>query len=328
MLVVGDVHFDAPVRYQAGSYNLYLEDVKKTVEWVLREVAREKESVVFLGDYFERKDKILNKVKNGFLKILRKYIREKDLRYWFVVGNHDRGQDGELSIDLLRGYGRVISKSKMYEVEGMAVFFIPYREMKVEVNCKANVVVGHFRVDGAEMGMVRDGGENCYAVAEFGDCFVCNGHYHRFQRMGKAFYCLGSVVQVDWGDRAQKYVCRLDGENWEFIEVPRWIDRVVLTIGRIEELAEANLLDKYVKIVIDIDKLDVKEVMNMVQSKGAKWYELNLTRTIDRNLDAMMVGGGAGIREDINALIRNKLEEVNEEFRQAYARVIQGIVRG
>lgn len=326
MLIIGDVHFDAPVRYQVGGYNLYLEDVKETLGWVLKEVAGEKEDVVFLGDYFERKDKILNKVKNGFLKILRKYIKKKDLRYWFVVGNHDRGQDGELSVDMLRGYGVVVNKKKVVEVGGYKVLLLPWSEVKVEVDYGVDVVLGHFRVDGAEMGVVRDRGENCYRVEEFGDSFVCCGHYHKFQKLADRVYCLGSLVQVDWGDRAKKYVCKLDEWGWRWVEVPMLIDRVVLFVDSIEKLDDVELRDKYVRVDVDIDKVDVKEVVGIIQSRGVKWYEVGLVRSVERNWDDVLVNGDGGMKEDVNRLVREKLMEIHEEFRGIYEKVVRKVL--
>lgn len=325
MLIIGDIHFDAPVRYQVGGYNLYFEDVKKTLEYVLSEVTREKELVVFLGDYFEKKDKIQNKVKNGLLKVLKKFIKEKGLEYWFVVGNHDIGVDNELSIEMLKGYGRVFSKSKVVKTKEYDVQVVPWNNVGVDIEA-VDVVLGHFRVDGAEMGVVLDRGEGCYKISEFEDMFVCDGHYHKYQKLGDRVYCVGSLVQVDWGDRDKKYVCRLDEWGWEFIEVKRYIDRVSVYVDDIEKLKGVDFVDKYARVDVEMDKVDVKDVVRYLQDSGVKWYELNLVRRVERNFDDVLMNGGDDIEEDIRGVVRQKLNEVSEELRSVYKKVVEKVL--
>lgn len=333
MLIVGDLHLDVPVRYQVGGVNIYFEDVCRSLVFVLEDIAKENENVVFLGDIFEKKDRIPNKVKNMFLKILRRYIKEKSLRYFFVVGNHDIGVDDEISLEILRGYGKVFKKSKIVDIEGYKVQVIPWRRdnIKVKIEKDVDVVLGHFRVDGASMGVILDKGDGCYSVDEL-SCLTFDGHYHLFQVLGDKVVCVGSLVQVDWGDLCkEKVVCRFEGGVYMFYEVRKFIDRKVVYVGRenIGELLGEDLKNKYVRVDIEMNRVDVRDVVKILEEVGVRYYEINLVKkeNIDVKFEEIFRSDNVQV-DKFEKIIEKGLENVSEDLRGIYEKVIREAVGG
>lgn len=301
MLVIGDLHFDNPVRYQVGERNLYLEGVSRALEYVIEKVAEEKEVVCFLGDFFEKKDRISVKVKNVLFRLLVKGLKEKGLRYYFVVGNHDIAEDGELTIEFLRGIGRIMDKKKRCKVDSFDVLFLPWRKeggrnLRWDIGDEdcCDIVIGHFRLRGLLLqGSLVDvgGDEECYDGFEFKESkLIINGHYHVNQKGGLKdcdvnVLVPGSLVQVDFGEAGiKKFVYRLreDGIIDE-IEVPLFLWRKVIRVGKDEfnfdGVSKESL--KLVRFIVDFGKVDVEKLKKEIQKFDLDWYEIDVVRELE-----------------------------------------------
>lgn len=333
MLIVGDLHFDAPARYQVGGENVYLEDVTKSLIFVLESVAKDGEVVVFLGDIFEKKDRVQNKVKNRLLRVLRHFMKEKGLEYVFVVGNHDLSGDGEMTLEILRGYGRVVKRSKVIELDGYRVQVVPWDVggVKCLIRDDVDLVLGHFRVDGARMGVVLDKGEGCYVVEEF-KTLAFDGHYHVFQILGDKVVCVGSLVQVDWGDvGVEKVVCRFERGDYVFYVVEKFIDRKIVYVRNSEEeLLREELKGKYVRVDVEMNKVDVAKVVKVLRDVGVRYYEVNLVRREQVDFDKFFDEFDCKRSKSFDVfeeIIRRSLDGISDEnLREVYERVIREVL--
>lgn len=336
MLVVGDMHFDRPESYEVvvegKRSNLILEGCKKALEYVL-EQGREEESVVFLGDVFERKDRILNSVKNVLVEVLLRFRKEKGLKYVFIVGNHDRNEKGELGIEFLRAYGRVVKKCGIKEIEGRRVLFLPYGETEerrqwLEKGRKegAEYVFGHVEVAGVMINeYIRQSGDGLLRKEDFkGFRRFFNGHYHLYNEENGTIINVGSIYQTDWGDLTKKYFFRIDKKGWEErIEIPLYIDRVIVRIERkedIEGLGE-KVKDKVVRFDVMSDVFsDVISELGKIECKF-RIYNVVYREGVDGGRS--MVAGGKGGYKGIEEWCMEKLKaEVEDKERRKRLRSV------
>ena len=309
MLVVGDLHFDYPVRYSAGGGNIYFSAVRDVLRYVVVEVAEEGESVVFLGDIFERKDRILNRVKNSLIEVLEEGM-DKGLSYWFVVGNHDVGEGGEVSVRFLSWIGRVVDEVGVYEIEGTRVLFLPWVSGKIRVG-ECDLVLGHFRVQGGRAGEFIDSGEECYKVSDFRNVrgWIVDGHYHDRQVVDDRICVVGSVVSVRFGERNDKYVVRVSGGGLEWISLPRVLDREVVYVRSIDSVDE-RLVGKVVRFDVEIGKVDTVELVKRIEEVRPLWWELNFVRReVGDELEKLReVQEEGSVIEGLDGYVRGRLE--------------------
>lgn len=337
MLVVGDLHFDDPVRYQAGDENLYLDRVSEGL-WHVLQIAEEGECVIFLGDFFEKKDRIRNKVKNRLLQILEKGLKKKDLSYVFVAGNHDWNKEGECSIEFLKGYGVLVKKLKVLKIEDKRVLCVPWNLAgKFDLSGfegNVDVVAGHLWIKGIELGNgIVDNGED-FEVYEMGELLrlgrlVLAGHYHRHQIIGGRIFVVGSMVQVDFGEAGEKkYVVRVkDKEICELIELPCFVNREIIKISEDKDLVELSgredLGDKFVRFDGDVEKVNVEDLKKVLNKKSILWYELNLIRDSDRDKFNELIKVKEKGVFDLKRFIEKSLEMVEEGKREVFRNVIE-----
>lgn len=299
MLIVGDLHFDNPENYiieESGEVkNLVLDSACSSLDFILSK-ALDDESVIFLGDIFEKKDRIPNVIKNALVKILLKFKKEKSLKFYFVQGNHDINEKGESSIEFLKAYGKVITKCCIKEIEGKKILFLPYVKDKsiwrdVIKSSDSDILVGHIEIEGADFGHILHTGQGLLQkeeLSKFSFCFI--GHYHKFQKLSENIICLGSIYQTDWGDVYKKYFGIFRNNSLSIKEIPLYLDRLTIevkTINQLKILKDMNLKDSVIRFDIsDIIFNDSVEYLNKIQAK-LKFYNVipsvEIVKTTDTN---------------------------------------------
>jgi calcineurin-like phosphoesterase family protein len=344
MLIVGDLHFDNPAGYNVvdedGSVtNLVLEACSLALRYVY-EVVEIGEAIIFLGDIFEKKDRIDNVVKNSLVKVLR-LIKKKDCRLYFLVGNHDKNKEGELTIEFLaKTYGSVVKDVKVVEVEGRRILFIPFRKRDNEAISILGryrnddiIVCSHVEIEGADLGYILHSGNDLFKIEDFkGYELVFNGHYHKRQRIGN-IRCVGSIYKTDWGDSWNKSIYRIGNGKVKRIDIPDFLGREILKIeseSDVEKLKDIDLSNKVVRYDINADSFGAgsgKVVEKLLSEIKTKMSFINLIWSNNK-----MQSGDVNKVKDIKSGIRQYVESVlneieSEKARRVYYEVIKEVIK-
>ena len=226
--LLGDSHFgarnDSPAfhKFFAKFYNEvffpYLEENKI-------------ETIIQLGDVFDRR-KYIN---FSSLQQSREYFFDRANKYatFMLVGNHDTYFKNTNDVNspelLLREYGFIHAINSPWELElgGVTFLLLPWicddnqqECAKALVDTNANVVIGHFEIDGFEMhkGAMHEGGMSYKSFA--GAEMVLSGHFHHRSHSHNIHY-LGTPYEMTWSDYGdQKGFHILDTETRELTFVP------------------------------------------------------------------------------------------------------------
>lgn len=347
MLIVGDLHFDAPPRYQHGSINFYLDKVTDALKHVLYEVAEEGETVVFVGDYFEKKDKILNKVKNSLFGVLVTAKMDKSLSYIFLVGNHDLSVDGECSVKFLSSIGKLVDSVEVLTVDGISVLFLPWsapRSVDFELLDGVDCVIGHVPVRGVlfESGYYETG-DDAFNLNDFLGKLVVLGHYHG-RRIAGGLKVVGSLVQVDFGDLGEKGVFRIrvsgsGGISVESIKIPLFIDRMIVKVDSLEDLeklwrAKDSLFlhKKFVRFDVNYRQLNIDDVTEFIREKLDMlfWYEVNFVGSMEdasKEKEAFLRDLGGKVVSGVYEYVMDKLSKVEDiAFRDLCIDLLRGVL--
>ena len=175
----------------------------------------EKESikhVIQLGDVFDRR-KYIN---FNSLKQARGYLFDRlnnEYTSWMLVGNHDtyfKNTNNVNSLELLLdGYENIVPVHHPMDIEfdnGVSFLLMPWICEENEKQCtlalaetRANVVVGHFEIDGFEMykGAIHEGGMTYKTFADLE--MVLSGHFHHKSHSHNIHY-LGTPYEMTWSD--------------------------------------------------------------------------------------------------------------------------------
>lgn len=230
------------------------------------------------GDFFHNRafvsSKVFHKVKNVFLKGL----RDNEINFVTIVGNHDLyyTDSSEItSLSVLEECERVsiIRKPKVLNFDGFNIGMVPWisnEEEQAEFekfvkNCNASIIVSHLELKGFEFasGIISEKGQDEELLLGFDK--VLNGHYHGKQiKQNSNIMILGTPYELDWGDYGKDkgfYVLDTVTRGLEFIPNTKKIHvKVEYDETKTEELnAEIkNLKDKIVKVVVKNKTDDVK----------------------------------------------------------------------
>ncbi len=333
MLIVGDLHFDAPLKYEAGGRNLYLDAVTESLNNILQYTAKKGELILFLGDYFEKKDKIENRVKNRLIEALDNGLKKKLLQYVFIAGNHDINNTGEMTIKWLAQYGELITEPAAVTLQDTNFFLIPWGHWDVPSDLKGKyIIAGHMPLKGFQYGNgIIDNRDDCYDVNEilskFEDGELVVGHYHTMQKHGRAM-SIGSIVSVDFGDLAtDKAVMRVslaDGKK-AIIKIENAIKREIVSVSSNDDIAllkQRDFSDRFVRIDVVMNKVNMEKInMEILQNINAKWVDINLVRGNEK-LDLNINEDNADI-EGIAEFINNILSK--QQNKEIYEQVIREV---
>jgi DNA repair exonuclease SbcCD nuclease subunit len=249
-------------------------------------------TVLDLGDTFDRR-KFMNfltlfQAKRNFFDKL----RDRGIQYHVVAGNHNtyyKNTNEVNSLDLLlREYDNIhIYDNDVTELEfgPTKIAMVPWlceenhdRIMAVLEKSKAQVLLGHFEINGFEMmrGHVCTHGLDRKIFRKFE--FVGSGHFHHPSQDGNIAY-LGAPIEMDWSDydgRRGFHVFDPNSRDWDFVANPKPIfvminyDDKEMTKEDLEDIDLSMLKNCFVRVVIknrDDPKL-LSKFMDVLERAG------------------------------------------------------------
>ena len=188
--------------------------------------------IVFLGDLFHVPNPP-QKTSAAFLELL---VKNRELRYHFLVGNHDSVASGDHSMEVYGVLQRakllditVYDRPKAVKIGGRKYWMCPHpfaEAPPVEVD----LCFGHFPWSGAKRdnGSVSGTGQNPKGQWVLGD-------FHTHQE-GKRFMYAGSLTQLSWGERLPKGFIEVAGKKASFVKIkPPYVLREA-TVSSLKEL--------------------------------------------------------------------------------------------
>jgi DNA repair exonuclease SbcCD nuclease subunit len=230
--------------------------------------------IVHLGDYYEHRRFINFKALNSNRKVFLERLREDKITMDIIPGNHDTyyKNTNELNSlkELLGHYMNevnIVHQAKVLDYDGLKFALVPWICQDNEedtneflVNCKADVVAGHFELNGFDMlrGVPCTHGMSADNLRRFE--LVLSGHYHCKSNQDNIHY-LGSQMEFFWNDaHDDKFFHVFDTETRELTPVrnPLTLFHRIRYDDEKEDYNEMDLsiLDKrFVKVVV-INKTD------------------------------------------------------------------------
>lgn len=250
--------------------------------------------IIQLGDVFDRR----KYVNFNTLDQCRSYFFDRanrDYTTWALVGNHDTYFKNTNKVNspelLLADYHQIIPVESpiTHEFENTEILFIPWIcDDNIDVvqesinNTKAQIVIGHFEIDGFEMykGSVHQGGLSRDMFNKFE--MVLSGHFHHKSTYGNIHY-VGTPYEMTWSDYGDpKGFHILDTETREltFIENPFTIfhklhyDDTDKQINEVVNIDFSQYSETFVKLIVRnktnpycfdmfVDKLEKAGVYNV-----------------------------------------------------------------
>ena len=230
--------------------------------------------IVHLGDYYEHRRFINFKALNSNRKVFLERLRKDKITMDIIPGNHDTyyKNTNELNSlkELLGHYMNevnIVHQATVLEYGSCKIALVPWicQDNEEEtneflVNCKADVVGGHFELNGFDMlrGVPCTHGMSADNLRRFE--LVLSGHYHCKSNQGNIHY-LGSQMEFFWNDaHDDKFFHVFDTETRELTPVrnPLTLFHRIRYDDENEDYNEMDLsiLDKrFVKVVV-INKTD------------------------------------------------------------------------
>lgn len=250
--------------------------------------------IIQLGDVFDRR----KYVNFNTLDQCRSYFFDRanqDYTMWALVGNHDTYFKNTNKVNspelLLADYHQIIPIESpiTHEFENTEILFIPWIcDDNLDIvqeninNTKAQIVIGHFEIDGFEMykGSVHQGGLSRDMFNKFE--MVLSGHFHHKSTYGNINY-VGTPYEMTWSDYGDpKGFHILDTETREltFIENPFTIfhklhyDDTDKQINEVVNIDFSQYSETFVKLIVRnktnpycfdmfVDKLEKAGVYNV-----------------------------------------------------------------
>lgn len=265
--VLGDTHFG--VRNDSLIFHKHFE---KFYNEVFFPYLKEHDilHVVQLGDVFDRR-KYIN---FSSLHNSRQYFFDKinqEYSSWMLIGNHDTYHKNTNAINspelLLESYHNINKINTPVEVdfEDCKVLLVPWICEENERQCveairntNAQVIMGHFELNGFEMyrGTVCEEGMDS---SIFNGKKVVSGHFHHMSQVGNILY-VGTPYQMTWsdfGDTKGFHIFDTDTKELTFIENPftmfhklHYDDQQIKSVADIGKMDFTHLAGCYVKVIV------------------------------------------------------------------------------
>lgn len=275
ILAIGDLHAKEHL-----SYNNYIDrdaERQEILDFIVDQ-SKDCESVVFLGDVFDKKDPPATVTRD----VANLFERFKGKQLFAIAGNHSKKSNGESSsLDFLREIGdkhwRIFTKPQAsIEIQGRTVDFLPFMrkgELDVENDeeatmevmdhlSTADILFAHHAVSDTlangtetnifnEIVLPKKRLEEKYKL-------ILAGHIHTPGVYGKTIIT-GSVFNCDMGE-TEKYVWKINPKDLsvEQIKLPgRGIYKLVdPTVGQIREIPTGNI----VKVILTDKNVDITTI--------------------------------------------------------------------
>jgi DNA repair exonuclease SbcCD nuclease subunit len=192
-VAISDIHFSVP----------NLELASKSLQAALSKAEELNIPLVIAGDLNDTKAIIRAEVANSIILIL----KPAKVKVYILEGNHDKVNEKgkEHGLNYLRPYADILDMPHILQVNGKAVFVIPYQSDSEAIIGTLNarplvpkLVIMHQGFRGAFMGdYIQD--KSSIPVDVFKNHTVISGHYHRHQTLGTITY-IGSPYTITYGE--------------------------------------------------------------------------------------------------------------------------------
>ena len=284
--------------------------------------------IVHLGDYYEHRRFINFKALNSNRKVFLERLRKDKITMDIIPGNHDTyyKNTNELNSlkELLGHYMNevnIVHQAKVLDYDGLKFALVPWICQDNEedtneflVNCKADVVAGHFELNGFDMlrGVPCTHGMSADNLRRFE--LVLSGHYHCKSNQGNIHY-LGSQMEFFWNDaHDDKFFHVFDTDTRELTPVrnPLTLFHRIRYDDENEDYNEMDLsiLDKrFVKVVV-INKTDgfmFDRFIDRIQQRDI--YDLKIQEDFNEFTGASVSDEGLEV-EDTSTLLSQYVDNV------------------
>ena len=284
--------------------------------------------IVHLGDYYEHRRFINFKALNSNRKVFLERLRRDKITMDIIPGNHDTyyKNTNELNSlkELLGHYMNevnIVHQAKVLDYDGLKFALVPWICQDNEedtneflINCKADVVAGHFELNGFDMlrGVPCTHGMSADNLRRFE--LVLSGHYHCKSNQGNIHY-LGSQMEFFWNDaHDDKFFHVFDTDTRELTPVrnPLTLFHRIRYDDENEDYNEMDLsiLDKrFVKVVV-INKTDgfmFDRFIDRIQQRDI--YDLKIQEDFNEFVGESVSDEGLEV-EDTSTLLSQYVDNV------------------
>ena len=215
----------------------------------------------------------------------------------------------------------IVEDPTVLEYESLKLGLVPWicQENETEIlsfldNCKADVIGGHFELNGFDMlrGVPCTDGMNADKLRRFE--LALSGHYHCKSNQGNIHY-LGSQMEFFWNDAGDdKFFHILDTETRELTPVRNPItlyERIYYDDEKIDfnEYDVSRLDDKFVKVVVTnkTDGFTFDRFLDRVQQRNI--HDLKIQEDLTEFLGENVVDEGLEV-EDTPELLKGYVDNV------------------
>lgn len=238
-------------------------------------LANDEKYIVFLGDFFQLKDKIPTVVWNEAFDEIHSWGEMGLISFW-LKGNHDFHTDDSLKSFQLFDRAQPILSPGVFDIEGNRVGFVPYGSLFKELpSQKYDIVFLHDSF--TDFCYDRDfGGVNSLREILDSSSFLFAGHYHGFTEMVKGCaWHIGSTYQTTFSEAGQKKYFAVFKEN-KVSFVPFDFPELI----ELRNTLDGDVKGKFVKCKMEIkglSDLDVKAVKRDLMGRGALGVKIEYT---------------------------------------------------
>jgi calcineurin-like phosphoesterase family protein len=321
-------HYNPDYNYQDKNgtvRNLLLMAAKYSLRYCL-ETCREEgvDTVVFLGDYNELKDRQHNFVRNAFIGVLETY---NDLKKVFITGNHDWDKAGHCNVLSLSRYGRLIKEPC---IEG-GVAYVSYKNWDTFFDTakdKVELLFGHFPIKGF-IGM--DNGITLNDLDSISDSSIV-GHIHEWKLASKKTLILGDTYQLDWGENRSKVFYISEGCK-NVRPIKQFFDRQIIPVMDIKDIDILKAFKvNYKRTILRLDiTSDMFHYMNDIKEAIPKDVFKVFYNYIDVSMgiseDDILLEDSKDPDKMFVSFVNAELNNVDIKKRKMYRKVIEKIMR-
>jgi DNA repair exonuclease SbcCD nuclease subunit len=337
IMVVGDLNVDAPKEYNYEKGNYILDGCINTLKWIFRKAIFKKvDMIFFLGDIFHKKDKIPNRIKNAIVEV----FSDNDIKKFIIAGNHDFSDDGESTIYFLHPWSDIVDVNRVtHRCENKRIGMIPYNtdegisKQLIKWKDKVDIVLGHFAIHGCSFTGIDyyDSGIDLDILDKFP--LVIAGHIHKFQKISDNIIHLGSMYQTNWGEVGEdKYIAVVENTEVEFIELPKYINRVDMKFGKTslkdmdEELTIFDGSYNMARIVCTCNiyaehlEQSIDSMITKLKTVGYDYVTIDTTFDVDTPVIEQKEAGKTA--DVFGEFVKLKLDEQSESGRRYFLRKV------
>lgn len=249
--------------------------------------AQEIDTVLILGDTFDRRKYVNFYALNRAKKMFFDKLAERNIKVHMLAGNHDTYYKNTNEVNspdlLLQEYSNinVIDEPTTIQVGGTPICMMPWictdnyeqsiEEMK---NTEAEICMGHFEISGFSMyrGMESHEGFAADTFKKFD--LVFSGHYHHRSNNGHIYY-LGNPYELTWQDYNDPrgfHIFDVSTRKMDFVQNPYTMFARLEYDDKENTMLDLNSLDlqsMYVKLVV-VNKTDYYKFDKYIQQLYTK----------------------------------------------------------